>query len=116
MTAMTLKEAAAEVLNATRANAPKEPMQNLQAVRGGQPNAGAGPDNANDLGGATHENPSGGDVGARAAALRGVATPPGQQPDSASNEPMKKLAAQPAEAKAGEQVDPSEFSDDVSGD
>src|ERR1019366_5269376 len=109
MTAMTLKEAAAEVLNATRANAPKEPMQNLQAVRGGQPNGGSGPANATDLGGATHEDPNGGDVGARAAAMVGKATPPGQTPDAASKEGMKKLPKQVGEEPAGAVSSPAEY-------
>jgi hypothetical protein len=113
MTAMTLKEAAAEVLNATRANAPKEPMQNLQAVRGKQPNAGSGPDNANDLGGATHEDPNGGDVGARAVALRSKANPPGQLPDASSKEEMKKLPKQPAEDQAGAVSSPAEYDSDA---
>lgn len=67
----TLAEAAADVLNATRKGG--EPMHTL-------PNSGSGLDGVVDLGGATFEDPQGGDVGKRAAAAAPSATAPGAKP------------------------------------
>ncbi len=108
--ARTLLEAAADVLNKSRAEAQKAPMQKISSVRG---DAGiAGQDNIVDLGGSTYDNPEGSDVGSRAAAARGTATPPGVQPDADTDEPMHDLekvrGKQPGTSKAGEETSPEE--------
>ena len=82
----TLAEAAAEVLNKSRTETPKEGMHKLS-------NTGSGLDSVVDLGGSTYDNPSGGDLGVKAANARGVATPPGVKPDAKSMAPMEKLEA-----------------------
>lgn len=79
----TLAEAAADVLDHTRATAAREKMHNLQAERGKQPGG-----DVHDLGGATWENPEGNDVGSAAAAVAPNATPPGILPDPNMREPM----------------------------
>lgn len=108
----TLSEAAAEVLNKSRMDSVKMPMQNLQSVRGEQPLG-----NVVDLGGATHKDPEGNSVGNVTAAHRPEATPPGVQPAADSDEHMKKLetagggrsaAASVSLQKAGEKVSPTE--------
>lgn len=81
MARKTLAEAAAEVLNASRSGAQKEPMHKLD-------NTGSGLDSVHDLGGSTYETPQGGDVGSKAAAAAPSATPPGTQPDAGSKEGM----------------------------
>jgi hypothetical protein len=84
MTMKSLAEAAAEVLNRSRHDSAKEPMHKLG-------NTGSGLENVVDLGGATYENPEGGNMGEKAAAARGVAKPPGVQPDADKKAPMEKL-------------------------
>ena len=87
MTVRTLAEAAAEVLNRTRATAPSEPMHSMSHE-------------IVDLGGATHENPRGDDIGSKAAAVRPTATPPGTLPAADSKEGMKKLKPQAQDTEA----------------
>ena len=87
MSHKSLAEAAADVLNKSRADSVHMPMQKLQDVRGPQPN-GVG---EVDLGGATHKNPQGNSIGKVTAAHRHDATPPGVQPDPDTNEPMHQL-------------------------
>lgn len=84
MTMKSLAEAAAEILNKSRHDTPKEPMHKLS-------NTGSGLEDVVDLGGATYENPEGDNVGEKAAAARGVARPPGVQPDAKSKQAMEKL-------------------------
>ena len=104
----SLAEAAAEVLNASRANAAKEPMH----TSGATPD-GSGLGGVHDLGGATNTNPMGNvDIGSRAAAAAPSATPPGTPPASGSKEtsfPNKSPSVAQAQAvsnqKAGEQTD-----------
>jgi len=84
MKVRTLAEAAADVLAKSRAAAPSEPMSSIGAE-------------VVDLGGSTQTDPSGGDVGSRAAAAVGTATPPGTPPAADSKEGMKKLAQEEAE-------------------
>jgi hypothetical protein len=84
MKVRTLAEAAADVLAKSRAAAPSEPMPSIGAE-------------VVDLGGSTQTDPSGGDVGSRAAAAVGTATPPGTPPAADSKEGMKKLAQEEAE-------------------
>jgi hypothetical protein len=87
--AKTLTEAAAEILNKSRHDSQKMPMEKLAAVRG---TAGIGElGNEVDLGGATYENPEGNETGKKTAAHRGVATPPGAQPAADTKENMHKL-------------------------
>lgn len=82
----SLFEAAQEVLNASRSGAAREPMHDLQSERGAQP-AGA----VRDLGGATYDDPSGGDIATNGANAMGRATPPGVQPGSDKEEAMHDL-------------------------
>jgi hypothetical protein len=84
MAIKSLAEAAAEVLNKSRADAQKEPMHKLD-------NTGSGLDTVVDLGGATYDNPEGDDTGKKTAAARPVATPPGVKPDADKKAPMEKL-------------------------
>jgi hypothetical protein len=93
MTVRTLAEAAAEVLNRTRAMAPSEPMHHM-------------PHHVNDLGGATYENPEGDDIGTNAASHMGKAMEPGTRPASSSKEAMKKLMGHPEDHEGHELVDP----------
>lgn len=90
MSHKSLTEAAAEVLNKSRTDSVRMPMQNLQDVRGAQPLG-----NVVDLGGATIENPEGNAIGDVTSAHRPTATPPGVQPAADSDEKMKKLKSQP---------------------
>lgn len=75
MTVRTLAEAAAEILTASKANSPAEPMKKL---------AGA---EVVDLGGATHTDPAGGPVGAKASEKMTKATPPGKTPPVGAEAP-----------------------------
>lgn len=84
MARKTLAEAAAEVLNASRSGAAKEPMHTLD-------NTGSHLDSVHDLGGSTYADPQGGDVGSKGAAAAPSATPPGATPP-VGQEPMHKLA------------------------
>jgi hypothetical protein len=93
MTVRTLAEAAAEVLNRTRATAPSEQMHTM-------------PHEVVDLGGATQENPEGTDVGRITASHMGSATPPGTVPPKESKEGMKRLKGQPEDHEGHELVDP----------
>jgi hypothetical protein len=120
MTMKSLAEAAAEVLNKSRADSQKEPMHKLTGT-------GSGLENVVDLGGSTYENPQGGDLGVKAAAARGVANPPGVQPDASSKQGMEKLgvdddpesggregsaaAKKVSDQKAGEKSSPDEQDD-----
>jgi hypothetical protein len=118
MAIKSLAEAAAEVLNKSRSDSQKEPMHKLD-------NTGSHLDGVVDLGGATYENPAGDETGKKAAAARGVATPPGVQPDADKKAPMEKLesgnggnpenqrpnskeAAKTSSQKAGEVSSPEE--------
>lgn len=85
MARKTLAEAAAEVLNASRSGAAKEPMHKLD-------NTGSGLDSVHDIGGVTFDEPQGGDVGSKSAAGAPSATPPGTAP-SVGAEPMHKQVA-----------------------
>lgn len=113
MSFRSLKEAAAEVLNKTRAESPKMPMQKLQDVRGAQP-AGEG---EVDLGGATWENPEGTAVGKITADHRATATAPGHggQPGDKEGQAGEDRniedahPGQPGCDKDGEQVSPEEL-------
>src|SRR6266853_3657494 len=80
MAKKTLAEAAAEVLNASRSGAAKEPMHKLD-------NTGSHLDAVHDLGGSSFETPQGGDVGSKAAAAAPSATAPGT-PAAVAQEPM----------------------------
>lgn len=91
MSHKSLTEAAAEVLNKSRTDAVKMPMQDLETVRGAQPQA----QGRVDLGGATHENPGGNSIGSETASHRSAATPPGVAPAEDSDQKMKKLKDQP---------------------
>jgi hypothetical protein len=103
MTVRTLAEAAAEVLNKTRASAPADTMHKLNTS--GQPGS-----TVHDLGGSTLENPEGNsDIGARAAAAAPSATPPGKTPASGSKEGMKKLAKQPQETEGTPETSPEKL-------
>ena len=104
MTVRTLAEAAAEVLNKTRASAPADTMHKLDTA--GHPAAAI-----HDLGGATLENPEGNsDYGSKAAAAAPSATPPGKAPASGSKEGMHKLATkQPQEHEGSPEVSPEEL-------
>lgn len=113
MSHKSLTEAAAEVLNKSRADAVKMPMQDLETVRGAQPAA----QGRVDLGGATHEDPQGNAIGKVTAAHRSEATPPGVAPADASDTKMKTLsgeggsrasAAATSLQKAGEHTSPDE--------
>lgn len=115
MTMKSLAEAAAEVLNKSRSEAGKMPMQKLDDVRGDEGLASKA--GVVDLGGATYDNPSGGEVGKKASDARSAATPPGVQPDASTDEPMHKLddagdgraeAAKVGKSKAGEVHTPDE--------
>ena len=106
--AMTLAEAAAEVLNKSRNNE-KEPMHKLG-------DTGSHLDTVVDLGGATYENPEGADTGKKTAAARGEATPPkgpsveGDQtfgPDSEKKAGVKAAHAV-SNQKAGEDSSPED--------
>lgn len=96
MTVRTLAEAAAEVLNRTRASAPSEPMHTM-------------PHNVVDLGGATQENPQGTDVGKVTAAHIGSASPPGTAPSKDSKEAMKQLKGHPEDEEGNELVEPEDL-------
>jgi len=111
MTVRTLAEAAAEVLNKTRHSAPAEHMHKGVEKYADQPAS-----HVVDLGGATHHNPEGTDVGSAASNEHGQAEYPGVKPDKSMHEPMKHLkpqvqntAAHPAhhspEEENGEHVD-----------
>lgn len=108
--ARTLLEAAADVLNKSRSDTPKEPMHNLAADRG--TDGLAGQQNVVDLGGATYENPAGAKTGEKIAAARPQSTPPGVKPDSDTKAPMQDLETvrgkQPGTEKAGEKSSPEE--------
>jgi len=91
MSHKSLTEAAAEVLNKSRADAVRMPMQDIETVRGPQPAA----QGRVDLGGATHENPGGNSIGSETAAHRTAATPPGVAPAEDSDQKMKTLKTQP---------------------
>jgi hypothetical protein len=93
MTVRTLAEAAAEVLNATRASAAKEPMHKMAT-------------HVHDLGGSTLENPEGNDIGSAAAAVMGKAEEPGTKPAADSKEGMKKLKGHPEDHEGHALVDP----------
>jgi len=93
MTVRTLAEAAAEVLNKTRATAPAESMHTM-------------PHKVVDLGGATWENPEGTDVGTAAASHMGKAEEPGTKPASDTKEGMKKLKGHPEDHEGHAMVDP----------
>ena len=69
MTVRTLAEAAAEVLNGSRSSTPRAPMPKLA-------DTGSGLDGVTDLGGASFEEPQGGDIGKRAAGMVGKAQEP----------------------------------------
>jgi len=101
MSHKTLSEAAAEVLNKSRANAYSEPMKHETA----QP-ASTGEVK---LSGATLENPEGGAVGKETAAARPTATPPGVAPPADSKEGIKKLPSQPGETAGRELVKPEDL-------
>lgn len=116
MTVRTLAEAAAEVLNKTRASAPAEHMHKGVEHYHDQPAS-----HVIDLGGATHHHPQGTDVGSAASHEHGQAEYPGVKPDASMHEPMKHLKPQaqntdahPAyhspEEENGEEHDDSEFS------
>ncbi len=77
----TLKEAAADILNRSRVDSPKDSMNRLG-------NTGSGLDGVQDLGGATNDNPQGLGVGTLAAKGTPRATPPGTQPDPDTEEEM----------------------------
>jgi len=113
MSHKSLTEAAAEVLNKSRSDSPRMPMQDLETVRGPQPQA----QGRVDLGGATHKDPQGNEIGKVTAAHRGVATPPGESATQDSNEPMHDLktagggreaAAKASLQGAGEKTSPDE--------
>jgi uncharacterized protein YbcI len=84
MTVRTLAEAAADVLRGTQAGGAKEPMHKL-------PNTGSGLDSVTDLGGATFEDPQGGDVGKAAGNMVGKAAQPGKS--GAAADPSKGTVA-----------------------
>jgi hypothetical protein len=92
MTVRTLAEAAAEVLMKSKSAASQE-TSNLKA------------NPVIDLGGSTYEDPSGGDVGKKAAAARSQMTPP--KGPSVGSEAMKKLAPQPQNSVSGETSPPN---------
>jgi hypothetical protein len=98
MTVRTLAEAAAEVLNRSKATATHEPMHTM-------------PHEVVDLGGQTYEDPRGNAVGAKAAAARHVATPPGVPPAPESLEKMKKVPHQPQQDKHAEHTDQEDQND-----
>lgn len=78
----SLAEAAAEILNGSRASAAKEPMH----TSGATPD-GSGLGSVQDLGGSTNADPMGNvDIGSKAAAGTPSATPPGTPPDAKSKE------------------------------
>ncbi len=81
-------EDAAAVLDASKAAAVSEPMKKGDAE-------------VQDIGGSTTDTPDGGAVAAAAASAVGKATPPGTEPDPASDEKMKTLP----EDVEGEEVD-----------
>ena len=95
MTVRTLAEAAAEVLNKTRATAPAEHMHKDIEKYANQPAA-----HMVDLGGATHENPQGTHVGMAASHEHGQAEYPGVKPDASMHEPMKHLKPQAKDTEA----------------
>lgn len=101
----TLAEAAADVLNKSRTSSPKEPMHKLD-------NSGSGLDGVVDLGGATHENPAGTAIGAKASEVRSQASPPGIQPSKDTKAPREnietKRGKQPQTQSAGEVSSPTE--------
>lgn len=112
MSHKSLTEAAAEVLNKSRTDSVKMPMQTLQDVRGKQPNG-----DTVDLGGATHKDPQGNEIGKVTAAHRSEATPPGVAPADDSDTKMKTLsgeggsrasAAATSLQKAGEHTSPDD--------
>jgi hypothetical protein len=86
MSHKTLAEAAAEVLNKSRATAPSEPMHH-------EPSQPAS-DGAVNLGGVTYDNPQATPVGKITAANRKQAEKPGAKPDN-DEAPMEKLPEQP---------------------
>jgi len=100
MTVRTLAEAAAEVLNRTRASAPSEPMHHMDA-------------GVVDLGGSTLQTPQGTAIGAKASAVRGVATPPGKSVAQSTGEKMQKLPTQPGETMGSPTTSPEEEYNDA---
>jgi len=109
----SLAEAAADILNASRAGAAREPMKTSFATPDGSGLASGGTTGAQDLGGSTNTDPMGNvDVGSKAAAGAPSATPPGTPPDPKSKEAHfinKSSSVAQAQAvsnqKAGEKVD-----------
>lgn len=111
----SLSEAAADILNASRANAQREVMPTLarNSIPGTPDGSQLG--GVQDLGGATNTDPMGNvDVGSKAASGTPSATPPGTPPDPSSKETHfhnKSASVGQASAtsnqKAGEKEDPN---------
>jgi len=83
--AKTLSESAAEILKASM-NAAKDPMQKVEGE-------------VQDLGGATNDNPDGGEVGKKAASMAGVAAKPAAKGDAKA---AKTQAMEETETEASE--------------